>query len=97
MESKLVNLTLQMIYKLRVEESSDGWVVKSDQFKSLAYGATPEEARKSFDDAVGEAIRHFEDRSSLIRYLEETGIQWWLEPSEDVGGVERTAYQELEE
>ena len=82
--------TLHMVYKLKLEQLPDRWVVKSDQFKSFAYGATQQEAQESFHKAVEMAVLSFTDLESLSAYLDATGIHWWFEEAE-----EAVSYQEL--
>lgn len=75
-------VTVRMRYKLRPEQLSDRWVVKSEQFKSFAYGDTPEEAKASFKKAVEMAVSRFDDLDELSNFLNATGIHWWLESPE---------------
>ena len=82
--------TLHMVYKLDPEQLSDRWVVKSEQFKSFAYGKTRDEAVRNFRKIVEMAVQRFTDGEALAHYLDTTGIHWWFEqPEEDM------AHQEL--
>lgn len=71
---------LHLRFPLDNEEKSDGtWVARSTHFKSFAYGRTPDEASAAFEQAVIKAVGRFQDEEALIRYLNATGIHWWLE------------------
>ena len=73
---------LRVSLRLRFTPLEGRWLVKSEELGTFGYGETREEAEELFKKVVVEAIRKNLDRGTLMEYLGDSGIQWWVEPLE---------------